>query len=295
MKTSNKGLIAVIISAVIFGSMPLLAKIIYANGGNALSLIFYRFFLSLPVLFIIIKRNKKIDLKVTKEELKKLSIVSLFGYSATAILLFMSYNYVSTGIATTIHFVYPIFVVIGSIFFYKDKANFIKILCVFLCAIGVVFFSKDLRNNNLLGIIISFISGITYAFYILYIDKSNLKKMYPFKLTFYLCLISSIIVFTYCISTRTFTLNLTLIGWIAAIILSISTSVGAVTLFQLGIKIVGSQNAAIFSTFEPITSVVIGIIAFNEKFNISTFIGSILILSAVIITALNENKSSVKE
>ena len=51
MINKNLGFIAVIISAIVFGSMPLLAKIIDLNGGNAPSLIFYRFFLSLPILY----------------------------------------------------------------------------------------------------------------------------------------------------------------------------------------------------------------------------------------------------
>lgn len=298
MNNKNLGFIAVIISAIIFGSMPLIAKIIYSNGGNAVSLIFYRFFLSLPILYCLVKKSKNIDIKITRVEFMNLIIVSLFGYSATAILLFISYNYISTGMATTLHFVYPIFVVLGGIIFYKDKPNLLKILCVALCTVGVILFSKDSGSGSLLGIVLAFVSGITYSFYILFIDKSGLKEMYPFKLTFYLCLISSVIAFLYSLITGTFTMNIALQGWLLTILLSIMVSVGAVSLFQYGIKSVGPQNTAIFSTFEPITSVIIGIIAFKEVFDLRTLIGSVFILSAVVITASSERsktKSSLQE
>lgn len=288
MKNKNLGFIAVIISAIIFGSMPLLAKLIYSNGGNSISLIFYRFFLSLPILYWLVKKNKSIDIKVTKLELKNLILVSVFGYSATALLLFISYNYISSGMATTLHFVYPIFVVLGSMIFYKDKPSLLKIICVLSCTVGVVLFSENTGSTSLLGITAAFISGITYSFYILFIDKSNLKDMHPFKLTFYLCLISSIIVFVYSLITKTFTMDMTLLGWLLTILLSLLVSVGAVSLFQYGIMTVGSQNTAIFSTFEPITSVIIGIMVFYEAFTLRTFIGSIFILAAVVITALSE-------
>lgn len=44
MSSKSKGILAVIISATIFGSMPLMAKVVYESGGNPVSLTFYRFF-----------------------------------------------------------------------------------------------------------------------------------------------------------------------------------------------------------------------------------------------------------
>lgn len=292
MKNKNLGFIAVIISGIIFGSMPLIVKTVYLNGGNAISVLFYRFFLSLPVLYLLVKKKKDVDIKVTKTELKNLILVSIFGFTPTALLLFISYNYISTGMATTLHFVYPSFVVIGSVLFYKDKPNLLKTLCVVFCTIGVILFTKNPGETSFLGVLIASISGVTFAFYILFVDKSGLKEMYLFKQSFYLCLISSVIVFIYSIITGTFTMELTLVGWLLSMLLSVFVSVGAVTLFQYGIKMVGPQNTAIFGTFEPITSVVIGVIVFDEVFDIRTLIGSIFIISAVVITAISE-KSKV--
>lgn len=290
MEKKTLGFGAVIISAIIFGSMPLLAKTIYTNGGNAVSLIFYRFFLALPVLYLLAKRNKEEDIRVSKSELKYLILVSVFGYSATALLLFMSYNFISSGMATTLHFTYPIFVVLGGIIFYKDKPSVLKILCVVFCTLGVILFGNSDGGGSFLGIALSFLSGITYSFYMLFIEKSGLKSMSSFKLTYYLCAISSVFVFIYSLITGEFTIDITLLGWTLTLIMSLGVSVGAVTLFQYGIKHIGSQNTAIFSTFEPITSVIIGILVFKELFDFKTFIGSIFIIAAVIITAISESK-----
>lgn len=290
MKSRYKGFIAVIVSAIIFGCMPLIAKKIFDNGGNSISLVFYRFLFTLPVL-LLINTKSKIGMKISKEEAKKIALVSVFGYSATAILLFLSYNYISTGLATTLHFVYPVFVTIGCIVFFREKLDFVKIICVVMCTFGITLFLNDIGSSqNILGIVFSFLSGITYAFYMIYIDKSILKNMPPFKLTFYLCLFSSGLLLVFSIITNTFTMHLTPLGWILTIIFSIFVSVGAVTLLQIGIGLIGSQSSAVLSTFEPITSVIIGIIVFNEPLNAKIIMGVLVIVSSVILLAINSNK-----
>lgn len=286
MSNKYKGFLAVIVSAVIFGCMPLLAKSIYANGGNSVSLIFYRFSFAIPVLYLVVKANKKISISVTGEELKKIAVVAVLGYSGTGMLLFLSYNYISTGMATTIHFVYPMFVILGCLVFYKEKLDYIKAVSVLLCTIGVVLFYNGESAGNITGIAIAFLSGITYAFYIIYIDKKGLKAMHPMKLTLYLCLIAAPVIFVFSLITGTFTVNITPFGWLLTVVLSIAVTLGAVGLFQVGISIIGSQSTAILSTFEPITSVIIGILAFDEAFDLKVLAGCVLVLLSAVLLAV---------
>lgn len=285
MNTKSKGILAVILSGTIFGSMPLMAKIVYEAGGNAVSLTFYRFLLILPFLYLLIKQNKNETLMITKEEFKKIALVGTLGYGATALLLYLSYNYIPSGMATTIHFIYPVFVILGCILFFKEKTNLVKTIAVIFCIIGVFMFYDGDGNINFTGIILSFASSITFAFYTVYIDKSGLKKMNTMKLTFYLCIIASIMMFFFSILTKTFTIDIKPIGWLITLLLSLSVGLG-VNLFQIGIKTVGPQSTSILSTFEPITSVVIGVLILNESFGIKTILGSGLILIAVILISI---------
>ena len=285
MNTKTKGILSVILSGAIFGSMPLMAKVVYETGGNSASLTFYRFLLILPFLYLLIKQDKNETLKITKEELKKILLVSTLGYGATPLLLYSSYNYIPSGMATTIHFIYPVFVILGCILFFKEKTNTIKIIAVLLCIFGVFMFYDGDGDVNVTGIILSFASSVTFAFYAVYIDKSGLKKINTIKLTFYLCLIASIMMFIFSIATNTFTIDIKPIGWLITIVLSLSVGLGT-SLFQFGIKTVGPQSTSILSTFEPITSVIIGVLILNESFGIKTIIGSGLILIAVILISI---------
>jgi drug/metabolite transporter (DMT)-like permease len=68
----------------------------------------------------------------------------------------------------------------------------------------------------------------------------------------------------------------------------VSVTLGGVCLFQKGVKLIGSQSTSVLSTFEPITSILIGILIFNESFNFRTILGFIFILIAALLIALYE-------
>lgn len=282
----KKGIIFVLISAVIFGSMPLMADIVYKNNGNSITLTLLRFTLSTPVLFFLVKRTGRESIKITRVELIKIFMVSIFGYCATALLLYTSYNYISTGTATTLHFIYPVLVIIMGVLFFKEKTNMIKVSSVILCVVGILMFYNGDGDLSIVGVLLAFLSGVTYTFYILFIEKSQLKSIGTYKLTFYLCLISSVVLMIVCVVTKSLALNMTFIGWLMSFVLSVSVTLGGVCLFQQGIKIIGSQSTSILSTFEPITSILIGILIFNESFDIRTVLGFTFIIVATLLIAI---------
>lgn len=266
--------------------MPLAAKIIYQEGCNAISLVLYRYLFALPVLFLLARCNKNITMHISKAEFKKMVLLASIGAAFTPVLLFSSYNYISSGAATTIHFIYPIFVLISCALFFKERITAVKAVCVLLCTVGIALFYTPGQQGNLIGIILAFTSGITYSFYIIYLDKSMLKTMNPFKLSFYVAVICSVLLSVYVALARTLTICLTPKAWILTLLFSLSLTVGAVILFQLGVGMIGSQRASVLSTFEPITSIIIGVIVFHEAFNVKIAVGVVLILTSVVLLTL---------
>ncbi len=289
-KSENKlsrravGVAATIASAVVFGMIPLFMKTVIAGGGTTLSGAFYRFALSLPVLFVII-RYKKISLRVTKEEFLKICLITIFGYGGTAVLLFSSYNFIPTGMSTTIHFVYPVFTILGCIIFLKEKVRPVKILCALMCMCGILLFYNGGGGGSLMGIGLAFLSGMTYSFYIIYLKKSGLQKMDTVKLIFCMNVVASVMILIMAAAAGSFTVNMTSKAWVTAVIFAAIVSLVGVFGFQIGVKYTGPESAAILSTFEPITSLVIGILLYNENFSAKAIAGCVLILSASVIVA----------
>lgn len=279
-----KGIIATISSAMFFGLVPLFVKTINAGGGNSVSCAFYRFFLSLLPLYLIIK-YKKIPMKVTSEQLAKIILITAFGYGGTAVLLFSSYNFIPSGMATTIHFTYPVFTIIGCVIFCKARIKPLKLLCVALSMTGIFLFYDGGSGANTTGMGIAFLSGITYAFYIIYLRESGLQSIPTVKLIFYMNAVASAMILAMRIVTDEFTMQLTMKAWIVAGLFAVFASLIGVFGFQIGVRYIGPENSAILSTFEPITSLVIGILLYGEVFSLRGVIGSICILISTIIVA----------
>lgn len=284
MNTRTKGLLATMISAVFFGFIPLFVKTICAGGGNSVSAAFYRFFLSVPVLYIYLKAEG-ISMRVTRTEFAKIALITIFGYGGTAVLLFSSYNFIPSGISTTIHFMYPVFTILGCMIFFKEKVSPLKLLCVALCFGGILLFYNGESGGSVLGMALSFLSGVTYAFYTIYLEKSGLQKMENLKLIFYMNTVAAAMILVMALLTAQFTLRLTPLAWGTAVFFATATSLIGVLGYQIGVKCIGPQNAAILSTFEPITSVIVGVLVYREAFSARTLLGCLCVLSAVVIVA----------
>ena len=114
MKTT--GFICAIASAICYGLNPLGALFLYEYGLTTTTVLFYRFLVAAAVLAIIVKL-KKLTFMVTKKELFSLAVLGLM-FTSSGYSLFASFKYMAAGTASTILFIYPIFVaLIMAIFF----------------------------------------------------------------------------------------------------------------------------------------------------------------------------------
>lgn len=292
--TRIKGYFYIIMSSVLFGCGPLFAKNIFAMGVEPTSLVFFRFILPLPILFVLMRKYSD-SIKITKIEFRKILLLSFF-YSGSPIFLLSSYKFISSGMATTLHFAYPIFVLLGCVVIFHERINIIKYLCTLLSIIGMVMFYTPEQQGGMVGIILALISGLIFASYLIFFEKSGINYMQSFKLNFYLTVFASFEVLTFVLLTSKFTYPVKPIGWVLTFTYSFMLIFGGAIPLQNGIKIIGSQMAAILSTFEPITSVIIGVLVFKEIFNTKIFAGVLLILTSVILLTLADQYNlSIKE
>ena len=293
MKRQTQGKFLAILSAVIFGLNPILAKVIYANGGNSIELAFFRMLFGGFSLFLAHFLVESETLRVTRTQFKKLFICSL-GYCSTPLLLFSSYQYLSSGMATTIHFVYPTLVLIGDIVFFKEKITARKFVCGGLCMLGSLCFYTPNGTGSLLGILLAFISGITYSFYIIYLSRSGLQDIPPFKLAWWLCGFSSVEVGLVAVLMRQLTFSMNGIAWCSTIIFAVICTSIATVAFQLGAKYCGPETASMLSTFEPLTSVIVGILIYHERLSLRSAVGIVCILSAVVLLTTKEKEKQAE-
>ena len=290
MNDKVKGLAATLLSAVYFGFVPLLMKTVYAGGGNSFTAAFLRFAFSIPLLLIFLKA-KGVDLRITREELKHFLIITAFGYAGTTLLVFTAYNYIPTGMTTTIHFLYPTFTVAGLMIFYREKIKASKIFCVVLCLIGILMFYDGGGGASVTGILLALCSSMTYAFYTIFLGKSEvLRDIEPMKRLLYMHTIGAVMMLIIGLASGNLDFHMTPLSWgVMALTANLTAFIGAL-MYQFGVKYIGSENAAMLSTFEPITSVIVGILVYNEAMTPKIFIGCLAIVTSTLIIAKTESK-----
>ena len=274
----TKGIALVILSAVIFGITPTMAKYTYTHGSNPVMMTMFRSLLPIPIILAFLL-FKKIPIKIPAKTLGKISIIALIGSTVTSVMLNMSYNYIPVGMSTTLHFVYPTFVSILCFLFYKEHIDRAKILALMISSAGILCFFQGGASGSLVGILLALGSGLTYAFYMMSVDKWGIKDMHPMVFSLYTCLFVSIYTFLYGAMTNQVTFDLTPLSWLYTFIVAVS--VGANAFLQVGIRYTGASTSAILSMFEPITSVVCGVLILNESLSGVKLLGCALILFAV--------------
>lgn len=284
----TKGLTFGILAGFIYGFTPILGKLTYLEGSNPISLTFYRNLLSIPFFFALLKYNK-IPLKVEKKQSKQLAVLGFLA-SVTALSLYGSYNYISVGMSTTIHYIYPVLVTAACIVIFNDKISRDKLVSLILSTIGITLFFEGSININ--GIFMAFLSGVFFASYLVFMDKSGLNTIYPFKITFYTASFSSFYLFIFGIMSKDLVFSMTPKGWFFTILVAVFVSFFANTFVTLGVKYVGPTVTSIVGMLEPITSIVMGIFFLKEPVTLRNILACALILLGVLIVTLAKEKSN---
>lgn len=279
------GVIYVILSAILFGTMPLLARIAYAHGSNAYTVAFTRFFFGSIVLRIVIAALPGCTIKISKSQFLTLLKLSA-PYALMPILLYVSYTYIDSGLATTLHFTYPIAVMLIMVIFCRARLDAKQILCAVLCVGGMAMLYTPNGQISVPGILLAVASGIVYAVYIVLLGRSSIKELHSLVLAFWISLLSTVEIGLISFFSGNLVFHLDAIGWTAEVGMAMFATVIALVLFQKGVFLCGEVKASLFSTFEPLTGIVIGVLVFHEVLSMKEIFGMIGILTTAVLLVI---------
>ena len=287
MSLQTKGVILAIISAICYGMNPLGALFLYEEGLNVNSVIFYRFIFA-SILLAIFMLIKKDSFYLKFKEIILLALLGLlFGISAIS--LFNSFLYMDAGLASTVLFIYPIFVAIIMALFFKEKNSIITILSIIFAFLGVVLlYESDGANVSNFGIFLVIVSSLCYAIYIVIINQY--LKLSALKVTFYSMLFCTITILIHSFFDSSLNI-MPLVNfnmWFYTIFLALIPTIISLLFLIKAIQLIGSTSASILGALEPLTAVLIGVYVFNEKITFWLVIGIVFILFGVILIVLKD-------
>ncbi len=287
------GFIVGLVAAVCYGFIPFFTlPIKQGNAADFMSdpcILFYRFgFASLIVALAMVVQRK--SFKVTRGELVTLIYLSFIS-DGSALFLIDGYNYMSSGVATTLHFMYPVATAIIMMVFYHEARRASTLFAVVMAVVGVAVLSWDTSGKaSITGIVIVLISALCYALYIIRVNRSRAATMDGTKLVFYILFIGALIFGGEALRQGSFapiSTNLQLTHLLAlSVICTFITNVALV----YSVKRIGSTMVAVLGALEPLTAVVVGCLVFGEAFTWQVVVGILLIIPAVLLIVLTRRR-----
>lgn len=283
------GTICGIGAAICYGTNPLGARL-YEEGMTPNNVLLWRFGLAwLIIAVVMLFRKEKIG--VSKKEFATLSALGLLFW-ASSITLYVSFQLMAVGVASTLLFVYPVLTAVIMAVFFKEKLTWSTVSAIVLSFVGVMllYWSPDGGRLSALGVVLVLISALTYAIYIIVMNRAHLE-MSSFKINFYVliyCALGNLLMSLCTGQGLQVPANAT--GWFYVGWLAVVPAILALVMMVYAAKYIGSTPTAIMGALEPLTAVLIGVFLFGEEFTLRLAFGIVLIFSAVIIIALYSNR-----
>ena len=281
MNPKIKGFTMGSIAAASYGLNPLFALPLYAAGYSVDNVLFYRYAFAIVMLGVMMK-VRGLTMKVNPRDLPLLALFGLL-FSASSLFLFLSYQYMDAGIASTILFLYPVMVAVIMMLFYHEKPSLITWITLAMTFVGVSLLGKqsDGSNISLIGVTLVMLSSLSYAIYIVGVNHTRLKNLDTARMTFYALLFGILIYVVRLHFCADVVMPREPLHWLCAICLALFPTIISLVTMTISIHHIGSTYAAILGALEPITAVVVGVFVFHERLTPRISLGIVTILVAV--------------
>ena len=284
-----KGFLYGIVASSTFGLLPLFTLPVMGEGLTTFSILSYRMLFA-SILVAVLMLIGRVSFATNLKELRWFAVLG-FLYYGSAALLFQAYGGMASGLATTLHFMYPVSVTVIMALVYKQRPSLVTICAIILSLIGVALLclrESSTGVSSLLSVFLVLLSGVCYAVYLVLVSTvKRINQQNSQKLTFYVLMFSG-----------AFFMLSTLQGGGLQIIPSASAGINLLLMATLptllsnlalvrSVKNIGSTLTSVLGAMEPLTAIIVGILVFDESLRGLMVVGIILILVSVSLIVLS--------
>lgn len=290
MKSSLKGISMTAGAGIIFGAFPIFTTLFVQFGGDVDSFNLYGFVLTVVFLAAYIAATKR-SFALPKQAVLWVILAGVANV-ATRILLTYSYQYLDVGIATTLHFLYPLFAALLGSLCFREKMPVYKWIAFVVASLSVSLFATGTQTGgHLIGIVLAVVSAVCFALYMLITEKANLTELDPVVFVFYVSVVSAVGCLFMGIGGPLI-VAVPMKALVVLLLCAIVNNVIGFALQQQGVRYLGAAMTALFSLFEPVFSCVFGAIFLQQAMGIKSVFGIVLILLSLAAIVLLDNRKT---
>ena len=288
------GLLCGIVAGISYGTNPLFAKPLLESGVPVLVMLFFRYALSATLLGIWMVLNGE-KLSTSRRELGLLMVLGLL-FAGSSIFLFASYEFIPSGLATTLVYLYPVFVALIMVFlhFYPSWQTWLSIIATFG---GILLLSSSSQGADiqLPGIFLAVLSALSYAHYLVIVNRSSrIKNVSERTITFYALATGTVLFFIMrLIQGGSLVEGVdTPADWANLVGLAIVPTILSLLTLAVSTRFIGPTKTSILGVFEPLTAILIGTALFGEPLTWKMGLGIAICVAAVVFMILKPGSSA---
>ena len=272
-----------IITGITYGLNPLFAVPLMKNGAATESILFFRYFFAVLLLGLFLMLRKQ-SFKVSGKQIGVLFVLGLL-YTSSSVFLFEAYEYIASGLATTLVFLYPVLVAIIMVFL-KVVPSWPVWLAIAATFGGVLIMTQSdgTQTINPIGVLLSIASALVYALFIVIINRSKIiAGISNTLLTFYALTVGAIAFVGKIISSDTaITAGITTgADWLNLLGLALLPTIVSTATLAIASRNIGATKASVLGVFEPITAIIVGTLMFGEPLTTNIIVGISIAMVAV--------------
>lgn len=276
-----KGYIFGALAAISYGMNPLFALPLLQAGIDAQSVLMLRYLTAIPMLAaIILARRQSFALK-GRQWPGVIVMGLLMAFSSLG--LYMSYEYIGASIASVLLFIYPILVAIIMTVGFHEHTSWLTVVCIILATAGIGLLYRGEGGEVLhpYGLLLVFLSALSYAIYLIGVNRAPLRGIPSVRMTFYVILFG-VFLFIPFSSLSTFdVLSAQPMLWLNVLGMAFFPTAFSLVCTGAAISRIGSTPVAILGALEPVTAVAIAVTIFHESLTPRLTIGMLMVLVAV--------------
>jgi len=293
---NSLGVALIIVSSIGFGLAPTFATFSYRNGGNAVGTLLARFTVA-TLLMLIVRKVSGRQAKWPRPLLfGQLFLLGALGYFTATILYFTAIQNIDSGLAITIFYCNPVIVVLLSWWLLGNKPSRIIVWCLVSTLIGVTIAAGQVGNADTISVILVLIVAVEYAFYMI-ISSKVLPKVDLFTgvtIVMFGAASSFAIYALFAPSSVEVIFPNAINGWVSVLMLAVVATVIPTATLYAGMNLIGTGKTAVIQTFEPVASILAGVIFLSEPLTVPRIIGATFVIGAVGVLATAESRSTAR-
>ncbi|MDQ1279354.1 MAG: hypothetical protein QG670_616 [Thermoproteota archaeon] len=287
MDQTKKAVLFTVLAGVLWGSSFPVIKI-GLRYIDPFMLVILRFFLASIIMIIILLFTRRFDRKFAKRSIWILGILNGVSY----LLEYVGMAFTTASKSSLIINLSAVWVAVLSWLILKDRFGKKKSLGIIFSILGVFIITTNLNFQELLGgtlfgDITTLFSGIGWSLFIVLNKKFISDFEDQFQFNAWVLFITALPLIPFVPLSSNITLNLPAEAWIIIAYTAIFCSIISYYIWLKGLKHISPVTSTVVLLTEVVVAVIISYIILGEGFTLTSGIGALLILSAIILVSLD--------